>query len=419
MKLIKVAGLVLAGLILMPTQAFAANAVLSDVFDGSEMRIDPLPGSCGGDSQLSYQDAGTFSVAADGTYLVADAFNLNGVDVTALIYDGPFDPANPENNLLTPFGIDTIDFIDLVGGASYRLVVQQWCSNREGAWAVTFSGPGNVTSDKVRMVPAMTEGLFTGADPTASTDCGNSQYHESGPMQVAESGRYYYTDILIEADVDACVQVYTAPFDPANPDANRVSPNNVVGYMDDFDSIDLEAGTDYYFVVQPLGTSVSGEYFYVLAPPAPFRINKALAGAWFDPETAGQGILLDVFDNANVMFLAWFTYDLERPDSNVTAMIGDPGHRWMTAQGAYEGGSADLPIYWNGGMVFDSPNPPTTGPDQDGSMTIEFHSCNRGTVSYDLGTANRTGEVPIQTAVDDHVELCKEITEVPGQPGPL
>ena len=25
----------------------------------------------------------------------------------------------------------------------------------------------------------------------------------------------------------------------------------------------------------------------------------------------------------------------------------------------------------------------------------------------------------IQTAVDDHVELCEAITEVPGQPGPL
>ena len=422
MKLIKVAGLALSGLILIPSQAFAANAVLSDVFDGSEMRTDPLPGSCGGDSQLSYQDAGTFSVAADGTYLVADAFNLNGVDVTALIYDGPFDPANPGNNLLTPTGIDTFEFVDLVGGASYRLVVQQWCSNREGAWAVTFSGPGSVTSDKVRMVPSMTEGLFTGADPTASTDCGNSQYHESGPMQVAESGRYYYTDILIEADVDACVQVYTAPFDPANPDANRVSPNNAVGYMDDFVTIDLEAGTDYYFVVQPLGTSVSGEYFYVLAPPAPFRINKALAGAWFDGTKAGQGLVLDVYDNRNEMFIAWFTFDLERPDPSYTAGIGEPGQRWMTAQGAYEGGSdsADLPMYFFGGMVFDSAEPQVELlEDQTGTFMVEFDGCSSGMVSYDMTTANRAGDFPIAPLTDNHVELCEQLTEVPGMPGPL
>lgn len=420
MKVIKVAGMILAGLLLAPTQAFAANSVLSSVFDGSEPRTDPLPGSCGGDRQLGYQDTGTFQVAATGEYLVADAFNLNGLDVTALIYSGAFDPDNPSNNLITPGGIDTIDFIELSAGVTYRLVVQQWCSNlAEGAWAVTFSGPGNVTSDNTRVVPDFTEGLFTGSDPTASTDCGNSQYHQSGPTQVAVSGRYYYTDILIEADVDACVQVYTAPFDPANPNANRVDANNGVGILDDFDTVDLEAETDYYFVVQPFGTSVAGEYFFVLAPPAPFRINKALAGAWFDLDTAGQGMLLDVFDSANIMFLAWFTYDLERPASGVTAMIGDPGHRWMTAQGPYEGSVADMPIYWNGGMIFDSASPPTTGPDQDGSLRIEFHSCNRATVSYDLGSANTVGEIPVQTAVDDHVELCESIIEVPDMPGPL
>ena len=56
---------------------------------------------------------------------------------------------------------------------------------------------------------------------------------------------------------------------------------------------------------------------------------------------------------------------------------------------------------------------------QDGSLQIEFHSCNRATVNYDLGTANRSGEIPVQTAVDDHVELCESITNVPGMPGPL
>ena len=84
MNVFKVAGLVLAGLLVAPTQAFAANSVLSNVFDGAELRTDPLPGSCGGDRQLGYQDTGTFQVAASGEYLVADAFNLNGLDVTAL-----------------------------------------------------------------------------------------------------------------------------------------------------------------------------------------------------------------------------------------------------------------------------------------------------------------------------------------------
>ena len=423
MKVFKVAGLILAGLLLAPTQAFAANSVLSSVFDGSEPRIDPLPGSCGGDRQLGYQDTGTFQVAATGEYLVADAFNLNGLDVTALIYSGAFDPDNPSNNLVTPGGIDTIDFIDLSAGVSYRLVVQQWCSNlAEGAWAVTFSGPGSVSSDNFRIVPAMTEGLFTGSDPMASTDCGNSQYHQTGPVQVAASGRYYYTDILIEADVDACVQVYTAPFDPANPNANRVDTNSGVGILDDFATIDLEAEIDYYFVVQPFGNSVAGEYFFVLAPPAPFRINKALAGAWFDGTKPGQGLVLDVYDNRNEMFIAWFTFDLERPDPSYTAGIGESGQRWMTAQGSYEGGSdtADLPMYFFGGMVFDSAEPPVELlSDQTGTFMIEFDDCSSGMVSYDMTSANRANDFPIAPLTDNHVELCESITEVPDMPGPL
>jgi hypothetical protein len=420
MKLIKVAGLVLAGLIMIPSQAFAANAVLSDVFDGSEMKTDPLPDSCGGDRQLAYQDTVTFEVSVSGEYQIFDAFNFNGVDVTALIYSDKFDPSNPDNNLVTPDGIDYVGSVELDGGVSYNLVVQRWCSNvTEGAWAITISGPGNVISDNLRMVPAFTEGVFTGADPT---------YHESGPLQVAETGKYYYSDV-VEWDVDACIQIHTAPFDPANPSANRVEPNSGGGYLDDIDSIDLEEGTDYYIVVQAFnfdtfdcgGYRIAGEYFFVLAPPAPFRINKALAGAWVEVDfvTSGQGILMDVFDNLNLMFMAWFTYDLERPDPSYTAMIGEPGHRWMTAQGPYEHGNrADLPIYWNSGMIFDSATPATEQV-QDGSLSLEFNSCNRAMLTYDLGVSGRTGEIPLQTVVDDHVELCEQLTEVPGMPGPL
>jgi len=33
--------------------------------------------------------------------------------------------------------------------------------------------------------------------------------------------------------------------------------------------------------------------------------------------------------------MAWFTHDTERPDTGVEAILGEPGHRWLTAQGPY------------------------------------------------------------------------------------
>jgi len=41
----------------------------------------------------------------------------------------------------------------VVDRTNYVLVVQHWCFNREGAWAVTFSGPGSVNSTSAVTVP--------------------------------------------------------------------------------------------------------------------------------------------------------------------------------------------------------------------------------------------------------------------------
>ena len=413
--------LALAALLASPVSAYAANSVLSDVFDGSEPRLDPLPGTCGGQQPLAYQDTGSFQVAASGTYLVVDAFNFTGVDVTALIYTGGFDPQNPENGLLSGQGIDYTGSIDLEAGVSYTLVVQQWCDNVEGAWAVTFSGPGNVTSTVSRNLPTETQGLILSSDPVAATTaCGNGlRFQQSGPVQVQRGGTYYYTDILLETDVDACLQVYTAPFDPTNPDANRVGAE-----LDDFGTVELQAGQDYYFVVQPLAFGPdTGEYFYVLAPPAPFRITKALAGGWFNPEVSGQGFLLDVYENINFMFLAWFTFDATRPDPGVPSTVGEAGQRWLTAQGGYDGNSASLGLFNAQGMIFNSPTPPVNNV-PDGTLDIEFANCTEGTINYDIPSSGLSGTIPIEPLVGPDIdsstlELCESLVNKPGVPGPL
>ena len=111
------------------------------------------------------------------------------------------------------------------------------------------------------------------------------------------------------------------------------------------------------------------------------------------------------------MFLAWFTFDTERPPEDVQATLGDPGHRWLTAQGPYDGETATLTIYVTGGGVFDSANPPASNAGiGDGTMTIEFADCTQGLVTYQINSPNVSGEIPIQRITDDNVTLCESLS---------
>ena len=307
---------------------------------------------------LAYQQVGTFQVSASGLYTIVDAYNLFGVDVSAVIYVDSFDPSSPATNLVTPDGVDVAEVITLNAGVNYVLVVQVYCGNpdrvwinQQGAWAVTFSGPGDVTSGSVATVPEFTMGTFGAGDPVAFTECGNSQYQESGPIQLAATGTYTYVDISIYYDIDVCVQIYTAPFNPAAPEANRVA------LVDDEETVELEAGKNYYFVAQPLDESANGDYFYIFGAPAPFDITFGSSGSWYNPDTSGQGFLIDVFDTANLC--SWpglpMTWSVRRREPS---LIGDPGHRWLTAMGLTVGDTADLEHHGSSGMIFDSATPP-------------------------------------------------------------
>ena len=141
-------------LTVIPLSAFAVNSVVSGIFDGSEQRIAPLPGTCGGTEPLGYQEIGVFQVSQSGIYTMIDPYNLIGVDISANVYENSFDADNPGTNLVTPYGVDIAERVNLIAGVNYVLVVQLYCGNqedrtwvkRQGAWAVTYSGPGEVTS---------------------------------------------------------------------------------------------------------------------------------------------------------------------------------------------------------------------------------------------------------------------------------
>ena len=139
-----------------------------------------------------------------------------------------------------------------------------------------------------------------------------------------------------------------------------------------------------------------------------FQINRHISDAWFDPATDGQGLLIIVWEESQYVFLSWFTFDTERPPPEVASVLGDPGHRWLTAQGGYQGDTASLDIYFSSGGVFDSEEPPVGGPVKDGTIEITWTSCTAGVLVYDIPSLGLHGEVSIQRIVLDNVPACME-----------
>lgn len=139
-----------------------------------------------------------------------------------------------------------------------------------------------------------------------------------------------------------------------------------------------------------------------------FYINAGLSGGWFEQATAGQGFYIEVLPSNKLISLAWFTYDTERPPADATANLGEPGHRWITALGPYEGNVANLTVYQTSGGVFNSETPkPATDQNGDGTITLEFDGCSAGLVSYEITSLGLSGEIPIQRIAPDNVAICE------------
>jgi len=141
-----------------------------------------------------------------------------------------------------------------------------------------------------------------------------------------------------------------------------------------------------------------------------FEINQGLNDTWYNITTDGQGFFIITYPELKTMFLTWFTYDTVRPDESVPFMLGEPGHRWMTAYGSYEGNKAELAITMTIGGVFDS-SEPVPGNTPDGTIVVGFDDCASGVVGYDITSINSQGEVPIQRVVSDNIALCESLSE--------
>lgn len=119
-------------------------------------------------------------------------------------------------------------------------------------------------------------------------------------------------------------------------------------------------------------------------PSAPaLAITDALAGAWYNPATPGQGFFVDVIAESNQLFVGWFTYE----GSDATSRP-----RWYTAQGPYTGARADLVVIATTGGAFDTPD--TVQNAAIGTLRIDFASCSEANARFALGGAS--GTIPLR-----------------------
>lgn len=150
------------------------------------------------------------------------------------------------------------------------------------------------------------------------------------------------------------------------------------------------------------------DYFGNLPPPA-FVINEGLNDAWYNPETDGQGLFINVFPDLGAISLSWFTYDTEFPPLDAPSNLGDAGHRWLNALGPIEGNKSMMEISVSSGGLFDTPT--DTEEVIDGSITLTFESCNSATLVYDITSIGQQGTVPIRRVANDNIALCEALSK--------
>ena len=86
---------------------------------------------------------------------------------------------------------------------------------------------------------------------------------------------------------------------------------------------------------------------FTLGDPV-FPINFGHSGGWFNLDTAGQGVMIEVFPDLNQVFLTWFTYEAAE-----SAKIGSSDHRWLSGLGTIDGGRVEIDLQVTSGAFFD------------------------------------------------------------------
>lgn len=136
----------------------------------------------------------------------------------------------------------------------------------------------------------------------------------------------------------------------------------------------------------PGGQGMAGQVVVQAATPPvqpAFVINEGVGGAWYNPATSGQGLLLEASPAVGVLTLAWFTWSREGGD-----------YDWLTGAGAFDGNMAVVDLVRSSGGRFDDPAPVQNA--VVGSAILTFSSCGEAVFAYTLQDPPASGEIPLQ-----------------------
>jgi len=141
-------------------------------------------------------------------------------------------------------------------------------------------------------------------------------------------------------------------------------------------------------------------------PEPGFQINAGHSGAWYNPESSGQGALIDILPASQFLFLSWFTF--------TAGAHGEPGEpHWFTAQGNYSANTADLVVYETTGGQFDDPR--AVKIQAIGAASLVFSDCAHGLLHYKLDNWDRQGSIRLQRAIPGSENVCEQITAADGE----
>lgn len=150
--------------------------------------------------------------------------------------------------------------------------------------------------------------------------------------------------------------------------------------------------------------------FNAAAQDESFSINPGVNDAWYNRDTNGQGFFFNLFPDTGVFFMSWFTYDTERPPEDVTAILGEPGHRWLTAAGTWaDGNSVTLDVTNTSGGIFDNAEPAVENEEGYGTITVTFADCDSATLDYEIPSLELSGSMNITRVAKDNVALCEAL----------
>lgn len=144
-----------------------------------------------------------------------------------------------------------------------------------------------------------------------------------------------------------------------------------------------------------------------VAPTIP--LNYGHTGTWYQPETVGQGMLIEVVPASSMLVLSWFTYAGAQDSPAVPQGSSEP--RWYFAQGAFLAGDHSVQVTIlrpQGGRlaISGASDFPIVG-----SAQLSFDSCDSGLLSYQFNESGASGEIPLTRLFADGI--CAQFLSPP------